>query len=57
MRAAHPKSNFEILSDLNQAEPNHLAGESQCVTRLHHRTIIRLLVYPADAFDSRLRGD
>ena len=28
-RAANPKSFFEILSDLNQAVPNHLADESQ----------------------------
>ena len=35
---------FEILSDLNQAVPNHLADESP-------------VVYPANAFDSRLRGD
>ena len=30
LRAANPKSLFfEILSDLNQAVPNHLADESQ----------------------------
>ena len=38
------KSFFEILSDLNQAVPNHLADKSP-------------VVYPANAFDSRLRGD
>ena len=26
---------FEILSDLNQAVPNHLADESQRVSRIH----------------------
>ena len=58
-----------ILSDLNQAVPNHLADESQ--TRypdtppdhpLYPVSGIRYLVvypvvYPANAFDSRLQGD
>ena len=35
---------FENLSDLNQAVPNHLADSDGPV------------VYPANAFDSRLRG-
>ena len=36
---------FLVLLDLNQAVPNHLADEDGPV------------VYPANAFDSRLRGD
>ena len=40
---------FEILSHLNQAVPNHPADESQ--------TEDGPVVYPASAFDSRLRGD
>ena len=31
---------FEILSDLNQVVPNHLADESQRISWIHHRTIL-----------------
>ena len=30
---------FEILSDLNQAVPNHLADKSQIVCRIHHQNL------------------
>ena len=63
---------FEILSDLNQAIPNHLADESQTRqpdTLSDHTQDGQVVypayvfnshgpvVYPANAFDSRLRGD
>ena len=31
---------FEIFSDLNQAVPNHLAGESQRISWIHHQAIL-----------------
>ena len=56
LRATNPKSFFfEILSDLNQAVPNHLTDESQ--TPPTDASKHGLVVYPADAFVSRLRGD
>ena len=30
---------FEILSDLNQAVPNHLADKTQIVSRIHHQNL------------------
>ena len=46
---------FEILSDLNQAVPNHLADESQ--TRYPDTPPDGPVGYPDNAFDSCLRGD
>ena len=38
---------FEILTDLNQAVPSHLADESQKrVSRIHHRTIFAFFLLP-----------
>ena len=47
---------FEILLDLSQGVPNHLADESQTCQPdlpLDHPHV----VYPANVFDSRLRGE
>ena len=66
---AKHSSFFEILSDWNQAVTNHLTDE--CQTRqpdtppdhpqggpVHpHNDEDGSVVYPANAFDSRLRGD
>ena len=45
---------FEILWDLNQAVPDHVADKSQ---KWIHHFEDGLVVFPANAFDSRLRGD
>ena len=43
-RTRHKLKVASFLLDLNQAVPNHLADDGP-------------VVYPANAFDSRLRGD
>ena len=56
--ADNPKSHFSDFSNLNQAVPNHLADESQ-TRRAGYTTGLQdgQVVYTADAYDSRLRGD
>ena len=56
LRAANPKRSFKICSHLNHAVPKHVAKKELIVsTRLI--TEDGPMVYPANAFDSRLRGD